>query len=74
MFGIMFSVNANAQVKPPVAKKETKVFNEHGGQRKDDYYWLSNPKDSNVINHLKAENKYVEAYLKPTEDLQKKLI
>ncbi|HVF97727.1 MAG TPA: S9 family peptidase [Flavisolibacter sp.] len=62
-----------AQLQPPVAKKEPKVFNEHGGQRKDDYYWLSNPKDSNVINHLLAENKYTEAYLKPTEDLQKKL-
>ena len=65
-------ISANAQ-RPPSAKKETKVFTEHGGQRKDDYYWMSNPKDSNVINHLKEENKYTEAYLKPTEELQKKL-
>ncbi|RYZ25000.1 MAG: oligopeptidase B, partial [Chitinophagaceae bacterium] len=62
-----------AQLQQPVVKKESKIFNEHGSQRNDDYYWLSNPKDSNVINHLKAENKYTEAYLKPTEELQKKL-
>jgi oligopeptidase B len=62
-----------AQVKPPVAKKEPKVFTEHGAQRKDNYFWMSNPKDSNVINYLHAENRYTEAYLKPTADLQKKL-
>lgn len=64
---------ATAQLQPPQTKKVPKVFTEHGGQRTDDYYWLSNPKDSNVINHLKAENSYAEAYLKPTEDLQKTL-
>lgn len=62
-----------AQVGPPLAKKDPKVFTEHGGQRTDNYYWLSNSKDSNVINYLLAENKYEEAYLKPSENLQKKL-
>jgi len=57
----------------PVTKKEPKVFDEHGKQRTDDYYWLSNPSDSNVINHLKAENAYVEEMLKHTEPIQKKL-
>lgn len=58
---------------PPAVKKVPKVFTEHGRQRTDDYYWLSNPSDPNVINHLKAENAYVEATLKHTEELQKKL-
>ena len=62
-----------AQPTPPAIKKESKIFNEHGGQRVDDYYWLSNPSDTNVITHLKAENAYVEAYLKNTVGLQKKL-
>lgn len=57
----------------PVTKKQEKVFNEHGHQRIDNYYWLSNPSDTNVINHLKEENAYVESYLKKTEPLQKKL-
>lgn len=67
------SLSAIAQPSVPVTKKQKKVFNEHGHQRVDNYYWLSNPSDSNVINHLKEENAYVEAYLKKTEPLQKKL-
>ena len=62
-----------AQLQPPGTKKETKIFSEHGNQRTDDYFWLSNRNDTNVINHLKAENAYTEAYLKPAEDLQNKL-
>jgi oligopeptidase B len=58
---------------PPVTKKAPKVFSEHGGERTDNYYWLNNPADSNVINHLKEENAYVEAYMKHTEGLQEKL-
>ncbi|GAA4319929.1 S9 family peptidase [Flaviaesturariibacter amylovorans] len=61
------------QLAPPVAQKVARVFNEHGRQRTDPYYWLSNPKDSNVLNHLHAENAYVEAYLKPTETLRKQV-
>ncbi len=67
-----FTLIATAQTAPQ-AKKDPKVFNEHGGQRTDDYMWLSNPSDSAVINHLKAENAYVDASLKHTEALQKKL-
>ncbi len=63
----------SAQLQTPVTKKESKIFTEHGNQRTDDYFWLRNRSDSNVINHLKAENAYTEAYLKHTEDLQKKI-
>src|ERR1051326_19111 len=74
---IVFFLCANcctwAQPQAPQTKKETKVFVEHANQRTDDYFWLSNRSDSNVINHLKEENAYTEAYLKPTEDLQKKI-
>jgi len=70
---LLYSTITLAQPKAPVTKKEPKIFKEHGGQRIDDYYWLSNPSDSNVINHLKEENAYVEGYLKSSEGLQKKL-
>lgn len=69
---LLFFVPAFSQ-KPPEIKKERKVFEEHGSQRFDDYYWLNNPEDSNVINHLHAENEYVQAYMKHTEPLQDKL-
>ncbi|HEU4633808.1 MAG TPA: S9 family peptidase [Flavisolibacter sp.] len=70
---IAFAGTVLAQPSPPSTKKQPKIFKEHGGQRVDNYFWLSNPSDSNVINHLKAENAYVDAYLKNTEGLQKKL-
>ncbi|MEP6615002.1 MAG: S9 family peptidase [Ginsengibacter sp.] len=60
-------------ISPPVIKKGPKIFMEHGRQRTDDYYWMNNREDSNVINHLKAENAYAEAYMKHTEPLQEKL-
>lgn len=72
---LQYFQNISAQtVSPPVIKKGSKVFTEHGSQRTDDYYWMNNPADPNVINHLKAENAYVEAYMKHTEPLQKKYI
>jgi oligopeptidase B len=70
---LFFSCAAFAQNQPPQTRKEPKIFKEHGGERIDNYFWLSNKSDSNVINHLKAENAYVEAYMKRTDDLQKKL-
>ena len=60
-------------VSAPVSKKGTKVFTEHGHQRVDDYYWMNYPSDTNVINHLKEENTYVEGYMKHTEGVQKKI-
>jgi oligopeptidase B len=58
---------------PPVAAKKMKTFLEHGKQRVDDYFWLSNPNDSDVIRHLKAENTYTQQMLAHTEGLQNKL-
>jgi oligopeptidase B len=58
---------------PPKARQEVKVFTEQGSQRNDPYFWLSNREDTAVINHLKAENAYVEVMMKHTEATQKKL-
>lgn len=66
------SIN-RAELKPPVAAKIPYTFHEHGNTRTDFYKWMDNPEDSNVINHLHAENAYVDAYMKPTEKLQKKI-
>jgi oligopeptidase B len=60
-----------AQPEPPITKKVPKEFVEYGSKRTDDYYWLNNPADSAVIQHLRAENAYTEAMLKHTEHLQK---
>jgi oligopeptidase B len=60
-------------VSAPASKKGPKVFTEHGRQRTDDYYWMNDPKDPEVIKHLNQENVYVENYMMHTDDLQKKI-
>ncbi|MEO6328668.1 MAG: S9 family peptidase [Ginsengibacter sp.] len=73
-FLALVNYKAAAQtIKAPVTKKIPKTFTEHGSTRIDDYFWLNDPSDSNVINHLKEENAYVENYMKHTDQLQKKL-
>jgi oligopeptidase B len=58
---------------PPTIEKKNHTFSEYGTQRLDDYFWLSDPKDSNVIRHLNAENDYTAKMLAHTEGSQKTL-
>jgi oligopeptidase B len=58
---------------PPVAEKVAKEFHEFEGIRVDDYYWLKERENPKVVEYLKAENDYLQAVLKPTEELQEKL-
>ena len=47
----------------------------HGIERLDNYYWMRDDtrKSKKVINHLKKENKYLEAWFSDGEDLRKEL-
>lgn len=47
----------------PVARTAPKTLTEHGRTRADDYDWLRNPDDPQVIAHLKAENAYADSRL-----------
>jgi oligopeptidase B len=58
---------------PPVAPREPHRTVTHGDVRVDDYFWLRDKKSPKVIDHLKAENAYTAAVMKPTEALQGKL-
>ncbi len=55
---------------PPVAKKLPKTTNIHGIALVDDYFWLREKSNPEVINYLKAENEYTAAFMKPTEKFQ----
>ena len=61
------------ELEPPVAQKIPKELTIHGDTRIDPYYWLNEPENPDVIDHLEAENVYREAYLKHTKKFQKKL-
>ncbi len=62
-----------ADMKAPVAKKIEKVFEEHDHKRVDNYYWLNQRENPEVIEYLKAENAYTEEMLKDTKALQEKI-
>jgi len=60
-------------MRAPKAKKIAKELSIHGDVRIDNYYWLNNREDQNVIDYLNAENTYKEVILAPTKDFQEDL-
>ncbi len=58
---------------PPIAKKIPKTLTKHKHERIDNYYWLNDREDDEVIAYLNAENAYTKEKLAPTETLQKEL-
>jgi len=60
-------------IKPPVAKIIPKELTEHGQTRIDNYFWLNQRENPEVLAYLEAENAYKEALMAHTKDLQEKL-
>lgn len=57
----------------PVAEKKAKELTMHGQTRIDNYYWLRERENPEVIAYLEAENSYRESVMKGTEQFQKDL-
>jgi oligopeptidase B len=57
----------------PVAEKKAKELTIHGHTRIDNYYWLRERENPEVIAYLEAENAYRESVMKGTEQFQKDL-
>jgi oligopeptidase B len=55
---------------PPVAPKRPHPLVMHGDERVDDYYWLRDRDNPEVIEYLKAENDYAQSVMQHTEGLQ----
>ncbi len=55
---------------PPVAKKAAKEMTLHGLTRSDEYYWLNQRENPEVIAYLQAENAYTDAVMKPQAGLR----
>ena len=58
-------IAAQNDTKPPMANKKPKVTKIHGYELKDDYFWLRDKKNPEVVKYLEAENEYVEKIMKP---------
>ncbi|GAL70713.1 protease II [Jejuia pallidilutea] len=60
-------------VQPPVAKKKPHTITVHNDTRIDNYYWLNNREDKEVLEYLHAENTYTKTVMQHTEAFQKQL-
>jgi oligopeptidase B len=66
-------VSTATQPQPPVAMKQPKELTAHGHTRTDNYYWLNERENPEVIAYLNAENAYTKQVMADTEALQEKL-
>jgi len=57
-------------VPPPTAKKIPKTLEKHGDKRVDDYFWLNDRKNKDVIDYLNSENQYYEEMTAHTKGLK----
>lgn len=58
------------KTKAPVAKKESKDLVMHDDVRVDDYYWMNDREDEEVLSHLRKENEYYAEMTAHTKDFQ----
>ncbi len=57
----------------PKAKRIAHPHVLHGDERPDDYYWLRDRHDPDVIRYLEEENRYYEDVMRPLEPLSERL-
>lgn len=60
-------------IQPPVAKIVPKILETHGHERVDNYYWLNDRENPEVIDYLNQENEYYQKMTAHTKDFQKEL-
>lgn len=79
---LAFTVNPAAQAqgdgngaapKPPMAERKAKTTEIHGYKVVDDFFWLREKSNPQVVSYLEAENTYTEAAMKHTAAVQEKL-
>ncbi len=62
-----------AAAKPPTAARQNKVVGLHGDKTEDPYFWLREKENPAVLAHLKAENAYTAAVMRPFGKLEETL-
>jgi oligopeptidase B len=70
---VAFSTALAQAPTPPVAKVAPKTDTIHGDVMVDNYFWIRNRQDPDVVKYLEAENAYTAAVTKHTEPLQETL-
>ncbi|WP_194767593.1 S9 family peptidase [Tamlana sp. I1] len=62
-----------ALAQAPIANKKAHTLSIHNDDRIDNYYWLNDRENPEVIDYLNKENAYTKAMMAHTEDFQKTL-
>jgi oligopeptidase B len=57
----------------PTVQVKPKEIVTHNHTRIDNYYWLNDPKNPDVIAYLNSENEYLDKIMSPVKPLQEKL-
>ncbi len=60
-------------IQPPKAKQISKTLIAHDDERQDDYFWLNERENEEVIDYLNAENEYYDAVTAKYKDFEKSL-
>jgi len=63
----------NMNITPPKADKISKILETHGDVREDNYYWLNDRENEEVIDYLERENDYYEKMTAHTKKFQSDL-
>lgn len=63
----------NLHSSAPQAARKPKDVSIHGDKRIDNYFWLRERDNPEVLAHLKAENDHAEAWFKPLNEFKNKL-
>lgn len=58
---------------PPIAKRIPHPHQIHGDVREDDYYWLKDRDNEEVIHYLEEENRYYDEVMRPLEKTTEKI-
>lgn len=67
------SENQQMNIPQPTADKKEKLLEIHGDVRIDNYYWLNDRENPEVIDYLERENDYYNKVTAHTSDFQKSL-
>jgi oligopeptidase B len=77
---VIFAANAQNSkptmtetIVPPVATVKPKQLEKHGDVRTDNYYWLNERENPEVIDYLNKENEYYQKSTAHTKDFQEQL-
>ncbi len=76
MFVVAYPQNKTSSMptaKIPIAAKKPVVLEKHGDRRTDDYFWLNDRDNPEVIEYLNQENAYYEAMTSHTKSFQNDL-